>query len=368
MFNGTDDDASVIWFIGGPNQVPLKDYVSTDAAGWTAAIGFNRPASTPPDQSNNHLLGACFAACLGNAEVFRITVGLKARHYLKAFSLWTNMVYEDFKEIPSSPDWAPANCGKIHLVGCGSIGSSLIYLLPFSGIKSNLLLVDPDNVEGHNTSSSLLFMYADADKAKTKICIEYLAKFGIMPLAFNDDYRNYPYHHNHEDIRSADVILCFANEHNIWSTIQRFYPPISFHATTSKSWGLHIGRHIPLVENCLVCTFKHQLETEFKPDCSKGAIPTAANQVESKEDASHTAILPFLAPAAAIITLAELQKLLLYQHSNYNTILFNMGSSEGGFLHDHDRFGGCFVCKDQEALYSRFGPFGKFWHLSGKSE
>lgn len=366
-FGDSAKEPSLVWFIGGTDgRKPDIDYISIEAAGWAAAVGFNRPASTPPDLSNNHLIGAAFAACLGNAEIFRYLVGLRSLPYIKAYSLWTDRVYDDLSNLPSGPDWSTTNSGRIHLIGCGSIGSSFIYLLPFAGLESELLLVDPDCVKDHNTSSSLLFSYTDAEMnaQKTDVCARYLMKFGVASHLFNGDYREYPYHHNHDDIRSADIVLCFANENNIWSTIQRLYPPVSFHATTSKSWGLHIGRHIALVENCLVCTFKNVLETEFTPGCSKGAIPIESSQKELETDASHTAILPFLAPAAAVLTLAELQKLLLSRHTPANTVLFNMGASEGGFVQDQDRFGGCFVCKDQVDLYHKFGPYGKFWRLS----
>jgi len=226
--------------------------------------------------------------------------------------------------------------GRIHLIGCGAIGSSFAFLYPFCRQTGNLLLVDPDHIEAHNTSSSLLFTFQDSvgNLEKVRVCEKYLAEFGIPATHLNKEYSEFPYDHSSTDLKAADIMLCFANENNIWSTIQNLYPPLCLHATTSKSWGIHIGRHIPLIENCIMCTFKDILETAFLPVCAGITLPVKTSERERVDSRLHTAIFPFLAPAAAIVTLAELLKTVSVTSVRDNTTSFNMSTKDGIFTGD----------------------------------
>jgi len=359
--------ASITLFIGEPPADYPDDFVSINGAGFLTCAAFNKASGLPMISGQQHLPGACFAACLANAELFRYMVGLRSKPYVKWYSLWSNEVCEGIPPDDTGPLIGAIELGRVHLVGCGSIGSSFVYLMPYLNVIGQWLLVDPDDVEDHNTSSSLLFTYDAArnNHKKVQLCKEYLSMYGIRSELFEDFYSKYPYSHNELDLKAADIMLCFANEHNIWSTIQHLYPPVCFHATTSKSWGVHIGRHIPLVENCLMCTFEQATATKFVPICAEGAIPGAATTQEKNTEESHTAILPFLAPAAALVTLTEIIKAIYSSAPPHdNTTEFNLGTSNGTFLTTHQPFGSCYVCRDQGNLYKTFGPFGKHWDLS----
>jgi len=378
-FNAVQGEPTITLFVGVPRESWPGDYVSIGCSGWMANVGFNRPCGAPTNAEPESFFGAVFAACLGNAEMFRCVTGRPPRPYRKWYSLWTNQVYE----VPVNDGYGPVvgtvDLGRVHVIGCGSIGSTFVYLVPYLKAGAEWLLVDPDKVEGHNTSSSLLFSQEDARAGVTKVdrCRKYLHNHDIPATGFEDDYKDYRYSHQEKGLGTADIILCFANENNIWGTIQHLYPPVCFHATTSKSWGVHIGRHIPLVENCLMCTFQDVLPVAFVPrcaevqlplggpivDCAKGVLVVQEPTPGSQE--SHTAILPFLAPVAALMTLAELVKTLLPGGpARDNTTEFNLSTSQGAFISMYQSFGHCHICANQHELYGRFGPLGKHWRMS----
>lgn len=342
-------DADITVFIGEPIANQELPFIAVDGHGWVSSCSFNAFGNCDRSTISNNPIGPAFAACLANAELFRWANKMECAEYSKWYSLY-DMSVED-SPIVSSEELPNLDLGRVHIVGCGAIGSSFTYLLNLCDFTGVLTFVDADEgVELHNTSSSLLFDLKNLDDKKTKaiICAEHLAeKRFVIQAPFNDDYNNFGYAHDQQD-KSADMILCFANDHNIWSTIQHLYPPVVFHATTSRSWGLNIGRHIPLKDNCIMCTFQDLAAKIYVPKCAEVDMPGAPVVVnEVKQEEPHASILPFLSPAAAIITFAEVVKLLTGRIPDDNTTQFNMSTREGNFVEDQQQAKGCVICKDQ---------------------
>jgi hypothetical protein len=353
----------IVLYIGNEVTEENDQYVTINGSGWYSACGYNKPAKLAITNDGPDVLGICFAACLANAALFRFLTRAVEKPYCKWYSLFSGEVNDTpFHSSKIAPHFQP-ELGRVHLIGCGAIGSSLVALLPYLQPTAQVLLVDPDVVEDHNTSSSMLFTYDDAkmNKEKIAVCKEYLYGFGISAELFKEDYARYAYQYHATDLNTPDLVLCFANENNIWSTIQNQYPPVCFHATTSKSWGIHIGRHIPMKENCLVCTFKDFIDSNFTPVCAE--VNTHVTKEENR-DAYHTAILPFLAPAAACICLAEILKFSKGSYQSENNTTFNMSIAEAVFMKERESFGHCYICASQTEIYQQLGPFSKFWHLS----
>jgi hypothetical protein len=357
---------SLTLFIGAPAATVEGDFVSTNCIGWLACCAFNRCSAIPVSRDESLIFGPAFAACLAVAEVFRYAVGRKGTPYERWYSLWSAEVFDAMPDSDNGLTPGVVSAGRVYLIGCGSIGSSFLYLLPYLKWDASWLLIDPDGVEEQNTSSSLLFGYPDAETRVKKVsaCQRYLEHTGLSAETFEGDYRDYPVKHESSGLASPDVVLCFANENNIWKTIQHRYPPLCFHATTSKSWGIHVGRHIPLKENCVNCTFQSYGDSAPVMRCAEGDLPTPAAEEGSAEE-PHTGILPFLAPAAALIALAGLVKTMAFQDPEMdNSIEFNMIADRGVFLANFQSFGNCDICKYQRALYAKFGQAAMHWHLS----
>ncbi|MFD0940192.1 ThiF family adenylyltransferase [Pedobacter boryungensis] len=343
-------------FIGRPEPDCKTPYLSIDASGWVASCSFNGFAEcngNPKSVANP--LGSAFAACLANAELFRWSNNIRAEAYSKWYDVYSSTV----SDIPIQNDYdlGQLDLGRVHVIGCGAIGSSFTYLLGLFNFTGEILFVDVDStIELHNTSSSLLFNTTNCKahhQKKAEICEAYLQDTGYKVRSFNDDYKEYSYDHRKAS-NSADVIMCFANDFDIWSTVQNLYPPVVFHATTSRSWGINIGRHIPLKDNCIMCTFQNLSKVIFVPKCAEVEL-TAPDEsiIENQEEQEpHASILPFLSPSAAIVAFAELIKLINGKVDKENSTQFNMATYLGDFVEDQQKAKNCDICRGQsEAIY-----------------
>ena len=334
-------------YIGSPENDVKGPYVAIDANGWIGSCSFNEYAdckTLTKDMGNP--LGAAFAACLGNAELFRWANNIKAENYSKWYDLYTMSVEDTF--IPNTILLSSMDLGRVHVLGCGAIGSSFAYLMGLLSFSGEILFVDADTgVEIHNTSSSLLFSARDCNGlSKTEICRAHLLGSNYTVATFDDDYKNYKYNH-HLSTQSADVIMCFANDFDIWSTVQNLYPPVVFHATTSRSWGINVGRHIPLRDNCLMCTFQDLAKVVFVPKCAEVDLQLGQENDENSENEAHASILPFLSPSAAIIAFTQLIKLNQGDVVEENSMQFNMASSGCMFVDDQQKAFDCDICRSQ---------------------
>jgi len=140
-----------------------------------------------------------------------------------------------------------------------------------------------------------------------------------------------------------DIILCLANERNIWSTIQHNFPPLVLHATTTPNWGINLGRHIPMKDWCIVCRFGIS-EYETTPLCSEAQIRIV------DEEEEILGILPFLSSAAATLTLSEIIKSTMHGYNlrKENFIQFAFLKEASEFLKlVMPKKDECPVCKNQ---------------------
>jgi hypothetical protein len=354
----------------GPALQNEQPYINIGAQGWVSVCGYNQslPLPAPTEEASENPLSAVFAACLANAEAFRWAVGIKAPAYAKWYSLLDCEVHDKpvQDDRPFSPDM---NLHRVHVIGCGAIGSSFSYLLALTNWIGTLTLIDMDEkVELHNTSSSLLFndVHTHQECVKTAVCKSHLAESYFTVKEFAGEYGTYGYDHADNE-KSADLLLCFANDKDIWSTIQYLFPPVVMHATTSASWGIHVGRHIPLVDECIFCTFKDLMKTLYIPKCAEGEIP--GNYPPQQTEEKPSAILPFLSPAAAILAMTSVYKLYRHEIIEDNTLQVNLSSADGTFVTDVSAPGNCPVCRDQsKRLYSMLNKNAFFSHLSSENK
>jgi hypothetical protein len=152
------------------------------------------------------------------------------------------------------------------------------------------------------------------------------------------------------------------NERNVWEDVQYDLPPLCFHATTNKNWGVNFGRHIPVKEWCLICRFENDLhkKKEIEFGCSAGVIKNENTGEET------IGMLPFLSATSALLVLVDLAKLSLQDYPvNYNFLEFSFVTRQGLFVNLPNRRKPCYVCKTQAlSLYQKFRGNTKYWHLS----
>jgi hypothetical protein len=155
--------------------------------------------------------------------------------------------------------------------------------------------------------------------------------------------------------------LCFANERNIWLDVGYQLPPLSYHATTTKNWGINFGRHIPLKEYCLVCRFQSEINHTMTTGCAEGVVG-----VYKSTQQAELGMLPFLPTAAAALVLADMAKLSRKDFPlSDNFVQFSFRAANTSFLHYHRPPEHCFVCRNYDAgIYPASIKEIRFWHFS----
>jgi len=353
-------------FIGKAEENRYDDKaVWIDGCGWIAGVAYNAPQDILNECKQSNPIGPAFASCLGVAELFRRAIGLLPSSTEPSwYSLYDLKKADSPLSIQNPPFISNFNFGRIHQVGCGAVASCLDFLLPLTNWTSEIFLIDDDRVEVSNCNRSLSFSAWDAvsKRAKVDVCADALQSTTTMKaISFNGTYGNFIGQGKFLDF-PPDLILCLANDHNVWGDIQNNYPPLVFHATTTKSWGINFGRHIPKKEWCVICRFRDEMNLSLTPICGESEVSIKKTEGESTIEG----VLPFLSPAAAILTMAEMAKIPLAGYPmNDDFIEFSLRNIDGNFVQSQRKHLEECLCKDQPiSLYPKEITSGKFWHLT----
>lgn len=347
----------------GRSTEGLKNAFWVDSDGWIAGYGYGTDPCKFEKMKSPNPIGACFAACQINSSIFREYLGITATsNFQDWYSLFSYQSSNSPEELANPSINEKMNFGRIWQIGCGAVGSSFDFLLSLMNASGIIHTVDFDQVKEPNTSSSLLFTAENAFEKVKKIAACQLTlslnkELQLIPLDgdFNDLIKSINFDENY-----PDIVLCFANERNVWSSIQYNCPPLVLHATTSKNWGINFGRHIPFKEWCLVCRFGMK-QLDSIPTCANGSVQNEQGEEEI------LGILPFLAPAAAVQVLAEVVKLNMNNvyPVNKNFLQFSLkknGQSEFQLQQISPKVD-CPVCSGQSKYYPesfRQKIFGRF--------
>ncbi len=360
------DDYDQILIIGETEKVFEKECVWIDAAGWVAGVGYGNRRVSLQSHQNDNPIGSVFASCLGNAELFRQAVGLPVPN---PYSTWYSLY--DFSRSLENPSMlnnpkytSEFDFGRIHQIGCGAVGSSLDFLLALTSWKANIDLIDYDIVDLTTCNRSPTFgaYEALAERRKIDVCADVLSPTKITPSIFEGDYSQFIMKGRFLDA-PPDLILCLANERNVWSNVQHNYPPMVFHATTTPNWGVNFGRHIPKKEWCILCRFSKEIEHEFIPTCSEVVMRS-----EDKQDKPINGVLPFLSTTTATLVLAEMAKIPLNDYPiTKNFVEFSTKSPEGVFIQIQRKAEPDCVCQTQPiSHYPGEIKRSRFWRLVGQ--
>ncbi|WP_171971842.1 ThiF family adenylyltransferase [Mangrovimonas sp. DI 80] len=349
LFDKVEHESCDIIIDVGGGDFDGHDKFWVDSNEWIAGIGYGvKSNSITKDSTQLH--GAAYAAAMINSIVFEVYLGLAKK---ESFQYWMTLFDFDSSRNPSDLKnpviLNSMNFGNIWQVGAGAVGSNFDYLLSVAECSCNVHIIDYDCVEVSNTSSSLVFNAEDVlgnqKLKKVDLCERVLENHeGIRGIAFDGDYNDFiKFRESKEtEIEYPDVLLCFANERNIWSTIQNNEPPITLAATTSNNWTVNFFRHMPFIERCIACSFKSK-KIEGKLICSSGL-----NIDEGVEEKLGS--LPFLSFAAAVLIYVELIKLSHFRDSlggNFGQFPFRNLIKSNIIPMQLDKGDGCNICRDQ---------------------
>lgn len=329
----------------GADGAPARAYCIR-GSGWLALGGAAARQGHLGKPDDDNPLGAALAATVGCAWLFRRALG--DQHALPdavTLSLW------NLRGAAAADDGPPVlgNLGELMLVGCGAVGSAIAWLTSLTDLSARWTVVDADAVDMTNLNRSPLFTVDDVGLDKCDVVASLLRRVGAestsVPkwfheaLAADQAFQERP-----------DLVIPAANDRGVRHGIQQQVPPLQVYGTTNRDWQAFLGRHVPLVEDCLACRFPSVGQVEPPLACSTVGLPTS-EQTEHKVDAA----LPFLSTAAAVLAVAELAKVVMRGggypvNSNFACIDFR-GSLEGFFVEQRGRSAGC-MCSDQRAIWT----------------
>ena len=314
----------------GSDKTPDSNVFWLDFNGWIAGYGFGKKSySLKNNRDEFNIIGASFAAATLNSEIFSLYLELKQAESFEVYNSLFNFEKSNSPINLKNPKIGTSiDLGRVWQVGCGAVGSNFDYLLTLNNPNIEISLIDFDSIDISNTSSSLVFSSQDVLNGKKvkKVdkCNELLSRYSNISTNKTDgDFGKFIEERNlllATERKYPDTILCFANERNVWSSIQYNEPPIVLASTTSSNWGVNFFRHIPFLERCIVCTFGNKPH-KFKPICSQGV------EVSPEGNEEKLGSLPFLSLTAATLVLAELIKINILKKNEYpvNTNFLQIG-------------------------------------------
>ena len=282
--------------LNGPCQSNTYHAYGSD---WHATVA-TRPITQLTALDARNPIGAIGAACLGTASLFMHAVGQER--------YWDDPLTINFFSLISGPDAQTPfpeeiSLGRSLLVGAGAVGSNLAYFLTLVPTVGRIAVIDHDPVKILNLNRSLLLTNCDVRQNKANVTARLLQRHGVDATPFPQSYDEFIASEAATIWEKPDLIIPAANEQDVRWKLATTYPPLMIYGTTDNDWGAHLGRHIPLKEECLACRYP----PEFQPAalaCATGPMPDA-------QPHEPDAALPFLSPLAALLALAELSKVQL---------------------------------------------------------
>jgi hypothetical protein len=286
--------------VGGGPIPGLTDF-SILAEGWVVRAGQGDLALLSNGPETNPAVAA-FAACVGVADAFKVATGQPAESRVReaVIDLLTLRLGAPLDGgVPAPP--VPVILGKTQIVGLGSVGSAVVYLLMMLTFSGRILLIDHDILKVENLNRSPLFGTTDLGRKKVHVAAGHLAH-RVPVEAFEGRYDEFVASAGRKP-GDMDLLLPLANEFGVRPIIENNYPPLQIYGTTTPDWGINYHRHIPLREDCSVCRFPPTVEEQ------QGVFRCSEGEVETEAGEHVDAAFPFLSMGAASLVVADLIRL-----------------------------------------------------------
>lgn len=248
-------------------------------------VAHSPPAHALPADEAPDVVGAIVTACFAARDVFFAASALEELRPRKPYTY----------RAMQNPLRA-TNLGNVHLIGAGGVGCNIVYFLPFLPITAEFVIIDHDTVGASNLNRCLLFTNAHArdDARKAAVAAAFLEDHGARATPAPMTYAKYIQDHGRGN---PDVVFMMANEEEVWNTLQNNFPPLTYSAATSANWGVHTARHEPLSDACVSCLMGLHENATAPMGCDTGQVGPPENK--------RLGVLPFIAPLAAVLTLAH---------------------------------------------------------------
>lgn len=349
-----NDEERLTLYLGSREPMPPPSSVTIDAAGWYAALNKSLPAAVCAEHAINPF-GSLVAACLGVAELFKMACCLPQEQ------LSPPLVFDCFRLQTVTGDTislaypTKVDFGRLLLVGAGSVGSALAYVIKIIAPHGELAVVDDDKVKIENFNRSPIFGVGNLGLSKAQ-AIETFLKDVLSVKSYDKDWNSFLEICPDRKTMPFDVWIAVANEKNVRAAMQNAFPPLMIHASTGRNWLVNFGRHIPFRDDCLLDRFPSSAnEAQMKCSMVQVALP------EGTVDAA----LPFLSFLAGVLIAADLVRLNLPGYPQTPNHCF-FGFSDKFVANGWDRsaYENCICRKQSFDIWSNLNRMTKFAALT----
>lgn len=168
-----DSDGDRMLLVVGQTKV-TGDAIYIGSDRWVAKVGTKGPRGSI-DSGNP--LGAGAAACLGVANLFRLTFGdLLERGTLDKQAQLSLLNFATGDQSANDSEEDGVDLGVLHLAGVGAIGNAAAWALArWGGAKGTLHLIDPEAVDLGNLQRYVLTERSDTDAIKVDLAASQFA-------------------------------------------------------------------------------------------------------------------------------------------------------------------------------------------------
>ena len=358
-----DNRYDFILQIGSSSDKSIKADFSIDGDGWLAKTQKGSLVNGYKHLSLNPS-GPAVAACFGVAQVFKTAIGQDAKDLLGniEFSTLNFSAREQINPNNFGPDMPDIiDIGNSQLVGVGSVGSAFLYFIKMIQCTGTITLIDHDIVKIINLNRSPIFGISNWNHPKVVVGSHYLNESGLIIIPFNGTYDLYIKQHGRKR-NDIDILFPLANEEGVRWSIQNNIPPLMIYGTTTRDWGINFGRHIPLIEDCIMCRYPDE-KKDIQYICSGGTIPNKS--IKKNIDAA----LPFLSPLAAALMLSEIVKIQYLNDYPFNENFAYMdlkSNSLKAIKYAKKSKDSCNCLTSSQEIYKCFNELTKFAGLTSR--
>lgn len=286
--------------IGYKPKVTFGKKVLINARGWFSSVANrNCTVTTLCGKSVEDLLSGIASACLGVARTFKLAIGMNVQSDSFTLDLSSLKTVAGLDSPSSFTNNISADFGRLLLVGAGSVGSSVAYILKMIGSTGRMTVIDGDLVKLHNLNRSPIFGKSNFGHQKVNAVEDFLRGSNVTVNPFQGWWNDF-IDQRGRAANEFDVWIPVANEFNVRSAIQNNYPPVMIHCSTTMNWGVNFGRHIPVLDDCLLDRFPEET-TKDALGCSTGVVEVQGESID--------AALPFLSLFAGVLVVRGLARL-----------------------------------------------------------
>lgn len=297
-------------------ELPYVVHLGTDGhdevvhgSEWNAYVG--PPASPLPSQAPDSCnpIGSAFAAIAAATRLFVHDFDPPALSHIFDCYAWNDYDVKDFTTMPRRPSIArDLWLGDLWSVGCGSVGSAILYFLALSGATFSASLFDMDLVKVHNITRSPIFAEGDVGETKVRVVAAFLKRCGLVDITEHPVALNEAGAWQSRSAGTPDLLVPAANERNVRGLIESYLPPLQIYGTTGANWQASAVSHVPMKTGCSRCLFPGK---DLPPTvCAEDPDAKDSSQANEQVDAS----LPFLSFAAGLMAAADILKVASHDY------------------------------------------------------